>query len=505
MMRTLPTLLALFGLPIVAAGVPVTSNSTITVSSTVEVPGPSPALFANPFYTCVQNYYVSPTGNDANRGTQSAPWATLQHADAAAGGRVAGDCVNVAPGTYAAGVMLRHGGNLASATGYVAYRCQRLDRCKITSTGGNGAPTFTINTAGGPNYIVIDGFEMAASSPVVYGNGVFINNNGTGEPTGTLSVHHIWIINNVIHGYGESGIGTNEADWIFALHNLVYNNAMVTCDAQGSGIGLVVAKVVANYLPTTQDQRWAPFHQVVAWNVARDNIITRCGSASSAYDTDGNGIIVDTFNGNGVDNVSYPDQTLVANNVVYSNGGKGIQIYRSSHVTVANNTAYNNNLDPWNRGYPRGEINLAGGTNNQFLSNIAYAIPAASIADPRCQGATYNPSPAPCPLMANVALMGADGAGVTDIGNLWSNNITFGGNPPWGWGPRGNVLLGNDAAAFSCTSNKCNANPLLTNAEAGNFSLQSNSPAIAYGLSERYLSPQSVDAGVCYHTLTQCP
>jgi hypothetical protein len=477
------------------------------VSVATEAPGPSATLFASPFYICSRNYYVAPNGNDLAAGTQSAPWVTLQHANDGAGGRVAGDCVNVAPGTYAAGIHVTNGGNRASAGGYVVYRCQTLDGCKITATGGNGAPAFTFNTVGGPNYVVIDGFELAASSPMVYGVGIFITNNATGAPTGAPSSHHIWVINNIIHGYGEAGVGTDEADWLFVLHNTVYRNAQVTCDAQGSGIGLVVAKATPNYALTTADQGWAPFHQIVAWNVSHDNMLTKCGNAFSAYDTDGNGIIMDTFNGSGVDDVLYPDRSLVANNVTHNNGGKGIAVFRTSFVTVANNTSYNNNLDPWNAGVPRGEINNAGGTNNTYLNNIVYATPAASPSDPRCQGASYAKRPAPCPLMANAGFVGGNGAGVVDAGNVWTNNVSFGGTKLniWGIDPdlTGNYMF--DTDKFSCASNKCGVNPLLSSTDSGNFALAGTSPAIGYGKTENYLAPHAADAGACYHVLTKCP
>ncbi len=469
-----------------------------------EVPGPSAALFAQPFYACERTYYVAPNGSDAAVGTSTAPWATLQRAD---NGRIAGDCVNVMPGTYTAGVHVTNGGNRAAATGYVVYRCQTLDACIITATGGNGAPAFTFNTAGGPNYVVIDGFELAARSSLTYGVGVLVTNNPTGAPTSARSSHHIWMINNIIHGYGEAGIGTNEADWLFVLHNTVYDNAHVTCDAQGSGIGLVVAKATQNYTPTLADLAWAPFHQVVAWNVSRDNALTQCGKASNAYDTDGNGIIMDTFNGSGVDDVLYVDQTLVANNATYNNGGKGIAVFRSSHITVANNTSYNNNLDPWNAGFPRGEISNLGGTNNLYLNNIAYATPAADLSDLRCHGATYAPAPAPCPLMANAGFVGGNGPGVVDAGNVWANNISFGGTRLniWGIDPKKTGNYAFDADKIDCSANKCGVNPLLANTDTRNFALTNASPAIGYGQTQVYLSPQNADVGACYHTLPRCP
>jgi len=469
-----------------------------------EVPGPSAALFAKPFYVCARTYYVAPTGSDAGAGSRSAPWATLQHADA---GRVAGDCVQVAPGTYAAGLRVTRGGDRAAPDGYVVYRCETLDGCRITAAGGNSAPAFTFNAEGGPNYVVIDGFELAASRPVTYGVGIFINNNPAGGPTAKPAAHHVWMLNNIIHGYGEAGVGTNEADWLFVLHNTVYDNARVTCDAQGSGIGLVVAKATPGYVPTAADQAWAPFHQVVAWNIAHGNMLTQCGTAASAYDTDGNGIIIDTFNGAGVDNVLYPHRTLVAHNVAYGNGGKGIMVFRSSHVTVANNTAYNNNLDPWNAGFPRGEIHNAGGTDNLYLNNIVHAVPAASLSDPRCQGATYAQRPAPCPLMANAGFVGGNSAGVADAGNAWTGNVSFGGTRLniWGRDPERTGTYMFDADRFSCAANKCGTEPRLANPDGGNFALMEASPAIGYGQPQAYLPPAAADAGACYHTVARCP
>ena len=76
----------------------------------------------------------------------------------------------------------------------------------------------------------------------------------------------------------------------------------------------------------------------------------QCGDAGNPYNSDGNGIIMDTFSSKGGNTVEYVNQTLIAFNVVYNNGGGGIHIFKSQHVTVANNSCYNNYLDPNNRG-----------------------------------------------------------------------------------------------------------------------------------------------------------
>ena len=107
--------------------------------------------------------------------------------------------------------------------------------------------------------------------PFTYANGVVINDND-GPPNGTPASHHIWVINNLIHGYGQGGVGTDEADWIFVLHNVVYDNASVTCDAQGSGIGLVVAKHTPNYTPRPQTTR--PGRRSIKWSPRITCIIT---------------------------------------------------------------------------------------------------------------------------------------------------------------------------------------------------------------------------------------
>ncbi|MGO9829710.1 MAG: hypothetical protein ACLPJH_06180 [Myxococcaceae bacterium] len=421
---------------------------------------------------------------------------TIQHADSAS--RQPGDCINVEPGTYANGSMVTHGGNLASATGYVVYRCTDLDACTITNPSYGFA---IVSTGTGPNYVVFDGFELAASSAVSYGQGIYVWDGDESGSTANASSHHVWVLNNIIHGYGQSGVQLNDGEYFYTIHNLTYDNSNVTCDAQGSGISYVVEKAFAGYTPTPADLEEAPFHNVVSWNVSYNNILTQCGNATNEYDTDGNGIIMDTFDNQGSTNILYPYQTLVAFNITYGNGGKGIEVFRTSYVTVANNTAYDNNLDPFNSGTARGEINQAGGHGNTYINNIAYPVPASSNSDARCQGTN------PCSLMDNSAFLGGDSAGETDANNLWSNNISYGGTPPY-VDQSGNSMWNADTINCSLTGvdpNKCDLNPMLVGAPGGNFALGASSPASDAGLTEAYLSPQSVDVGACSSELSACP
>jgi parallel beta-helix repeat protein len=477
----------------------------------LQKPGPSPDLFASPFYACVRNFYVAMMGSDSADGSQAHPWLTLQHADDSA--PLTGDCINVEPGTYAAGVTLSHGGNLAAATGYVVYRCTALDACKITDPGA--AFAIETSTFPMPSYFVIDGFELVASSAETYGQGVKVwdgDESGTGAKN---SSHHVWVLNNVIHGYGQTGVQMNDGEFFYTIHNTIYDNARVTCDAQGSGISYVVLKAFGGYQATADDTtNPSPligslstgssfFHNAVEWNVVYNNALTQCGTAGNDYDTDGNNIIMDTLSNGGSTGVPYPDSTLVAFNVVYDSGGGGVHIFNSEYVTVANNTCFNSYLDPYNSGSARACIDSTGSYGDTFINNVAVAIPASH------SSCAYNTPPY---AMWNDAFLGSP-ASSSATPDTFSNNISeiLGATSC-----QGEVSMSN-GDSYSCTRNKCKTNPAWVDVGAtsagtettppagANFALAVGSPAIGYGLTETYLPAQSVDVGACSHTFATCP
>src|SRR3984885_14471388 len=198
--------------------------------------GPSAALYESPFYSCVRNFYVSTTGSDSNAGTSSSPWQTIQHADSAS--RQAGDCINVAAGTYKASVLIQHGGNAPTPTGYVAYRCETLDGCHVLAQSGGHLWGFEQPA----NFVVVDGFELDGNSAL--GNpgiaDACIATDGATYGTGNAS-HHIWALNNLIHNCNESGVQFNNKEWFYVINNTIYNNSG-SSGFQGSGLSLVVVQ-----------------------------------------------------------------------------------------------------------------------------------------------------------------------------------------------------------------------------------------------------------------------
>jgi hypothetical protein len=63
-----------------------------------------------------RTYYVSPSGNDANPGTEAQPWRTIQKA---ADTMMAGDTVYIRGGTYSEQVIPQHSGGVSG--GYITY------------------------------------------------------------------------------------------------------------------------------------------------------------------------------------------------------------------------------------------------------------------------------------------------------------------------------------------------------------------------------------------------
>ena len=491
--------------------------------TTPQDPGPSAQLFSNPYYSCVRNYYVATNGSDSNDGLAPTtggghgPWLTIQHADTSS--RTGGDCINVEPGTYAKGALITHGGNAATSTGYVVYRCTTMDGCIITDPGTYSNGALSVQGLGGPNYIMFDGFTLSSSpAQQTYSSGYLVQNtNGTASSTTGFCCHHLWFLNSIVSGYGQAGFSGAEADFIYVIHNIFTDNAAApSCNngAQGSGIGMVWPIAVSGYTLTPDDMNnpvtgslAAPgggyYHQVYEWNITGNNHLTPCGNG----DTDGNGIIMDTWAGdnscNGTTNIAteppvYAHQGLVAFNVTYNNGGKGIQIFANDlgggkqtagvGITVANNSSYDNNLDTNNKAGDRAEINETCGGNNLFINNIAYAIRTKSgVTDNNNDYVGDSSGGAQSTWSNNVGYCGVSGAceGIFN-GAVWVTGKDP-ANPDW-------INVGNTSAGSETTP-----------PNGTNFGLKSGSPAIGYGLSEPYLPASAIDAGACSSQFTTCP
>jgi hypothetical protein len=507
-------------------------------SGEAQKPGPSAQLFMNPYYQCLRNYYVSTTGKDSNDGMTSATaWATIANADTS--DRKGGDCINVAPGTYAHfNDNLTHGGATASSSGYVTYRCTTPafisgSGCVITDTGDAVRAGMYTTSVAYPNYLVFEGFNFVTTDDSV-DDDVAIACAGPGTfgmaQTASLGCHHWWIINNVITGHGQGGVGMNDTEFVYTVHNTVTQNAHMGCVGfYGSGIAYVVAKPVTGYTKTPDDANASnnpslnrmgvqgpdfPFNDVVAWNSVSNNYQ---GCATVGGNTDGNGIIIDTFNITkcNTNMVDYPNSTLVAFNVSYNNGGGGVHVFASAHVTVANNSVYYNNTDPTQQPYDRPgiDVNCGSGTSgfgtgtDLYVNNIAYAIPNGAA----CPGTDNTYLGAQMPFT-----IGGDGTHLDAVYNTPGHNISYSVGTSCHADSSGNATAAPNPA-WSCTTNTCNTDPQWvdvgdssqgseqTPPNGSNFALKPGSPAIGAGATAPYLPASSIDIGACASALTICP
>ena len=119
-------------------------------------------------YTCVRNFYVNgASGNDVSTsGSQSYPWKTIQYANNS-GGLQAGDCVNVAPGTYLQSPLyLTNRASTNVDSSYATYIGAPNSTTTLTLSPGTFGVE-RINT----DSIILDGFNIDGTAAPDYAGG----------------------------------------------------------------------------------------------------------------------------------------------------------------------------------------------------------------------------------------------------------------------------------------------------------------------------------------------
>jgi len=194
-----------------------------------------------------------------------------------------------------------------------------------------------------------------ATNPLISGNGIAVQ-------ASTVS-HHIHVHDNVIYENGCGGIGTVKADYVTIENNVVYNNAFWSPYAC-SGISNLgnanfdnstATKMVIRNNIVFGNEEFIPFH-----------------TTSPLKITDGNGIIIDTLRNNapGDSGIAHVGRTLVTNNLVFDNGGRGIHAFESDHIDIVNNTVYSSGRSP---AVSDGEITVIYASDVNVRNNIMFA------------------------------------------------------------------------------------------------------------------------------------
>ena len=296
----------------------------------------------------------------------------------------AGDCVHLAPGTYklTGEVTITAGGNASTPTGYVVYRSTLMGGAHLVA-----AAKFNHMMRITTHHVMFDGIDFDGNNYMAALCGIDVEQSP--------DYHHIWVMNSQVHGFGQN---RNPGERIRVVLEPSQQRVQQCLYRPHRLAGFWDLPRGAGRGPRLHadphGQLLGPFHIVTAYNLIHDNYGQQ--GLYAGKNTDGNGIIYDTFR-------SYAGQSLCLGNIVYHNGGKGIHVFKSGHVTVANNTVYNNNWDTYNPGTWRAEISAQDSIGSTFLNNIAWAARGAGVRS------------------TNAPFMGHLGSA-----NTWTNNIAYG-------------------------------------------------------------------------------
>ena len=187
----------------------------------------------------------------------------------------------------------------------------------------------------------------------------YASNNGIAVMSSTGAIaHHITIRNNDVANFSCGCVGTVGADYV-----TIENNRVDKCgwysSYGGSGISMLSSR--------NSDSSTTGYRNIVRGNVAtRSKNLVPCGCYGYRQPTDGNGIIIDSFVGTG-----YSGKTLIENNVVSDNGGRGIHVFKAGNVDVSFNTVVRNGTVA---GTADGEITAINASNVRAWNNVIVAL-----------------------------------------------------------------------------------------------------------------------------------
>lgn len=459
-------------------------------------------------------YFVSPSGSDSNTGTESAPWKTIQKS---ANTMVAGDTVKIHAGVYNEQVKPANSGTASQYITYANYGDgeviidgqggARSNCIEVTGKGYLQFLNLHLRNAGysdlnsgftafaGSHHLILDGLITEKSR-----FGIMLKGNKTSSETQANTVSYVTIKNSTVRNNAAYGIFVyyKVTDTVIGPNNIIYNenstNGVPNDDQYGIDIdtdypgdpanGARRITVIGNEVYGNRIQGIRPWN--AQYLLIKDNYTHHNGATGIQVEDGCQYVIVE---GNRSENNAqgYEYETGIwvdstVHGIVQNNRLKGNQIglmvTDSKDVLVRNNFIYENN-----RAYSGSNIMgtvLSTGTTTVTL--VHNSLWRNGVSDSRGNLSYCSKTVVDGLLKNNIFSESAgenDGwinCAVTSDYNTFYNTKTLsmyygGGNKSW--------------SAYVSASGQDNhsktVDPLFAGANSGNFTLQSNSPAINSG------------------------
>ncbi|MBC7227362.1 MAG: right-handed parallel beta-helix repeat-containing protein [Thermoflexales bacterium] len=362
---------------------PPTAASTAPLAHILETP-PSTAALQGAVY------YVAPTGNDANPGTLTQPWRTIQHA---ADTLVAGETVYIRAGVYEERILPQNSGSAGQLITYAAYPGE-------TATVDGSSITLPDDLAGlfeiaGQSDIRLIGLRVINAGPFANNAAILISNSEhltiqncstshtASSGIGAWGSQHVVIAGNTVEqaslGGGQECITVAQTDFFEVRDNTVLDCEKEGIDAKdGSSNGWIDHNVVGRprAVGIYVDAWDKPTHHIT---VSRNLVFDSLESAGFTVASEMGGLLSDI---------------RLENNIAYHNQTYGIAISRCcsasrpmDRIVIVNNTLYENGLG-WGGGIIADNAqaqhvvirNNIVSQNLTFQIAVAADVPASNVA-----------------------------------------------------------------------------------------------------------------------------
>lgn len=265
-------------------------------------------LFCFSSFLNADTYYVSTDGNNSNNGSEGSPWATIQKGASTA---QAGDTALVKGGTYNEQVSVENSG---SAGNYIVLMAVPGETVTVDGDGESVAAFGEgVIQTNNQDYIVIHGFRVINSS----GAGIF-----------TRYSDHIIFRKNYTYNTGSSGI----AVWT-STNAVVDSNEVEYANTLGGGS--------QENMSIAQTDTFEVAYNHVHHSAGQEGIDIKDGSSNgSAHHNECNniykmGLYVDAWD-------ALTANIHIYQNLIYENGGDGIDLASEKGGLVQNIWIYNN-------------------------------------------------------------------------------------------------------------------------------------------------------------------